>query len=239
MAHLARHGSPETLISHNGTQYTSSVFQKFTQAWNFEHQTSSPGDSQSNEAAEVAVKSAKRVLRKCLKKSWGSLHRTLEPQEHTYWRCQNDPSTATHGTKDLHTSPKFPTSAAALKPERQPDEKPAMEAKKLKTAEYHLHRRVLKPLDIGDQVRVQPLRPNEKAWQPAVVSEKLDARSYKVVSDNGAELRRARKHLRKATPSTWPASNGLQPPAAASSTLRHVYSSATCIFRSTKSLTKG
>ena len=107
----------------------------------------------------------------------------------------------------------LPTSAAALKPERQPDEKPAMEAKKLRNAEYHLHRRILKPLDVGDQVRVQSLRPNEKAWQPAVVSEKVDARSYKVVTDNGAELHRARKHLRKATPSTWPASNVQQPPA--------------------------
>ena len=32
-AHFARHGSPETLISDNGTQYTSSEFQKFAQAW--------------------------------------------------------------------------------------------------------------------------------------------------------------------------------------------------------------
>ena len=83
----------------------SSEFQQFAQGWNFEHQTSSSGDSQSNESAEAAVKSAKRVLRKCLKKSWRSLHRTLEPQEHAYWRPQNEPSTTTHGTKDLHTSP--------------------------------------------------------------------------------------------------------------------------------------
>ena len=34
-------------------------------------------------------------------------------------------------------------------------------------------------------------------------------RSYKVLTDNGAELCRARKHLRKATLSTWPTSNGL------------------------------
>ena len=52
-----------------------------------------------------------------------------------------------------------------------------MKAKKLKTAKYHLHTRVLKSLDVGDQVRVKPLRPNEKAWQQAMVSEKLDARN--------------------------------------------------------------
>ena len=55
--HFAKHGSPETLMSDNGTQYMSSEFQRFTQAWNFKHQTSSPGDSQSNGAAEAAVKS--------------------------------------------------------------------------------------------------------------------------------------------------------------------------------------
>ena len=112
----------------------------------------------SNGAAEAAVKSAKRVLRKNHEDPYiGLLNLRNTPTE----GLKTSPAQRLMGRR---TCTLLPMSAAALKPERQPDEKPTMEAKKLKTAEYHLHTHVLKPLDVGDQVRVQPLRPNEKAW---------------------------------------------------------------------------
>ena len=63
--HFARHGCPEYLISDNGPQYTSSVMKKMVQQWGISHQTSSPGNGQANGAAEAAVETAKRLLRKC------------------------------------------------------------------------------------------------------------------------------------------------------------------------------
>ena len=62
---FSRHGIPHTLVSDNGAQYASAVFRKFAQNWQFVHETSSPGNSQANGAAEAAVKIAKRMLRKC------------------------------------------------------------------------------------------------------------------------------------------------------------------------------
>lgn len=62
--HFARHGIPDILISDNLSLYTSAEFSKFSRQWNFGHKTINPGHSQANRAAEVAVKTAKRMMRK-------------------------------------------------------------------------------------------------------------------------------------------------------------------------------
>ena len=63
-AHFARHGAPDTVVNDNATQYVSTPFKAFTRNWGFTHETISPGNSHANRAAEVAVKIAKRILRK-------------------------------------------------------------------------------------------------------------------------------------------------------------------------------
>ena len=62
---FARHGSPEIIISDNGTQYTSREFKQFCQNWKIEHKTISPGNSKAIGAAEAVVKIAKKMMRKC------------------------------------------------------------------------------------------------------------------------------------------------------------------------------
>ena len=49
---FAHHGIPETVVSDNGTQFTSAEFQQFAASWNFRHITSSPHFPQSNGQAE-------------------------------------------------------------------------------------------------------------------------------------------------------------------------------------------
>lgn len=61
---FSRHGIPEELVSDNGTQYKSSMFQKFTSAWGIQHTTSSPHYPQSNGLAEAAVKVTKTIIKK-------------------------------------------------------------------------------------------------------------------------------------------------------------------------------
>ena len=83
--HFARHGIPDVLTSDNGPQFYSELFRKFSKTWNFHHYLISPGNSKANGAAEAAVKTAKRLMLKCLESEQdihlGLLNLRNTPQE--------------------------------------------------------------------------------------------------------------------------------------------------------------
>ena len=60
---FSHHGVPDTVVSDNGTQFTSAEFRTCADRWNFNHVTSSPHYSQSNGAAERVVKTVKEIFR--------------------------------------------------------------------------------------------------------------------------------------------------------------------------------
>ena len=64
---FARHEIPETCVSGNCSQLTSTEFKIFSRQWTFVHVTSSPTYPQSNGKVEAAVNSAKTVMRKSRK----------------------------------------------------------------------------------------------------------------------------------------------------------------------------
>ena len=60
---------------------------------------------------------------------------------------------------------------------------------------YHdVGAKTLKPLQNDDSVKIQK---QNKSWQPAVVIDKHDPRSYTVRTEDGAQYRRNRRHLLK------------------------------------------
>lgn len=65
---FARYGIPQEEVSDNGSRYTNTrsihQFKEFAREWGFQHTTSSPEYLQCNGAAERAVKTAKRILKK-------------------------------------------------------------------------------------------------------------------------------------------------------------------------------
>ena len=61
---FARYGIPSVLVSDNGPQFTSALFQKFLKDWEIAHKTSSPNFPQSNGLAERTVQTAKDILTK-------------------------------------------------------------------------------------------------------------------------------------------------------------------------------
>ena len=62
---FARHGIPEVLVTDSGTQFTSEMFKHFARKWGFDHVMSSPGNHRANGAAEAAVKTTKRLFKRC------------------------------------------------------------------------------------------------------------------------------------------------------------------------------
>ena len=60
---FSHHGVPETVVSDNGTKFSSAEYGTFADRWNFSHVTSSPHYLQSNGAAERAVETVKEILR--------------------------------------------------------------------------------------------------------------------------------------------------------------------------------
>ena len=66
-SHFARYGILDQVISDNGPQFTADEFAEFSRKWDFEHLTSSPGNSKANGKAESGVKTVKRILKKSIR----------------------------------------------------------------------------------------------------------------------------------------------------------------------------
>jgi transposase InsO family protein len=60
---FSRYGIPTTVITDNGSNFTSEKFKRFTKEWNFQHIASSPNHQQGNGKAEAAVKIAKGLIK--------------------------------------------------------------------------------------------------------------------------------------------------------------------------------
>ena len=63
--HVAKYGIPEEVISDNGPQFASALFEKFSKDFEFKNTTSSPRYP-SNELAERTVQTIKSILKKSL-----------------------------------------------------------------------------------------------------------------------------------------------------------------------------
>ena len=64
---FSRHGIPKSILTDNGSEFTSYSFAQFFEVWKINHKTSSPLYPQSNGLAEKTVQTAKRLLTKALK----------------------------------------------------------------------------------------------------------------------------------------------------------------------------
>ena len=194
--HFARHGIPDTVISDNGPQYSSHEFKNFAQKWGFSHETISPGNSRANGAAEAAVKIAKNLMKKCKKAKedpyLGLLNLRNTPNE----GMETSPVQRLMGRR---TKTLIPTVNNRLMPSTFSTEKERKKLldKKFVVADRYSNRKQLKPLCIGDTVRIQPIDGNKKEWKQATVSEKLSGHSYEVSTDAGKKYRRNRQFLRK------------------------------------------
>ena len=206
--HLARHGIPNKVVTDNAAQYTSAAFKKFSKEWGFEHSTISPGNSQANGAAEAAVKVAKRILKKAKATSQDPYLGLLNLRNAPTEGLVTSPAQRLLGRR---TQSNLPMTEAKLQPSNTTlaNEAKRKEKRRAEAAEQH-PKKDLKPLKIGDNVRMQPIEAGKKEWHEATVTKQHNPRSFEVVTEDGSHFKRNRRFLRKTTPSSH--SNPPKPP---------------------------
>ena len=102
-SHFARYGIPDQVISDNEPQFTSDEFTNFSRTWDFEHLTSSPGNSKANGKADSEVKTAKRMLKKSIRAGTDPYLAVLDYRNTPTQGMTTQPSTTPDEPKDQDT----------------------------------------------------------------------------------------------------------------------------------------
>ncbi|XP_014664331.1 PREDICTED: uncharacterized protein K02A2.6-like [Priapulus caudatus] len=193
--HFARYVIPDKMVSDNGPPFSSREFASFIKRLNIKHQTISPYNSKANGHVESAVKSAKKVMKKCRRSGEDLLLALLNLRNTPTQGVDSSPSQRFLGRR---TKTRVPTTASLLKPRSHETkhEMQQLELNKKRQAKYFdRHAKELPELVQGDVVRMKPFRPGEDRWKKGRVLRRLDERSFEVDVD-GAVYRRNREHLR-------------------------------------------
>ncbi|XP_066970068.1 uncharacterized protein [Macrobrachium rosenbergii] len=194
--HFARHGIPDVLIS----DYSSHLFDDFARKWGFSHEPISPRNSKTNGAVEAAVRIAKNLMKKCKKAKEDPYLGLLNLRYTFHEGLETSPVQRLMGR---HAKTLIPTVSNRLKPSNFSTEKERRKLidKRFAVADRYSNRKQLKPLCIGDTVRVQPIDNKTEEWKQATVSKKLSGHTYVVCTDDGGKYRKNRQFLRKSVKS--------------------------------------
>ncbi|XP_045167174.2 uncharacterized protein K02A2.6-like [Mercenaria mercenaria] len=189
---MSRYGICDVCISDNGPQFASQEFAEFSRKWNFEHRTSSPYHPRSNGLAEKGVSIAKKLLLKA-KESNQDPYISLMEYRNTPLECGYTPAQLLMGRR---TKSVVPVTEKLLEPKTVPPSlvvQKMLQAKEVQKRNFDKNSKPLCPLNVDDYVRIQM----GKTWEPGKITKKHDARSYSVVTEDGAIYRRNRQHLLK------------------------------------------
>jgi len=197
-------GVSDVVVSDGGPQYTSTSFKRFSDIWQFEHIITSPGNTKANGAAEAAVKSVKKLMKKCIAAHEDPYLGLLNVRNTPVEGINLSPTQLMFGRRTKST---LPTTVQNLAPS-VPDSatwKKTKEEKRAKIADrLDQNRRDVRELKIGEAVRLQPLRSGEREWCPATVTRQLNSRDYEVQTAEGRCLRCSRHFVRTTNANSIP-----------------------------------
>ena len=190
-------GIPEVIWSDGGPQFTSSQFKCFVSDWAISHRISSPYHAKSNGRAEAAVKSAKKLLRRCWDVHRGVIDevawsRGIIQHRNTPGSSGKSPAQIVFGKSIRDSLPAHPSTYVTSP---TPDAK--LEQRREETKQrYDAHARDLPEFPVGTHVRVQDVR--TRRWERCgIVIASFPFRRYRIRLDNGREIERNRCHLRR------------------------------------------
>ena len=182
---FSRHGIPDTLVSDNGSQFTSREFTEFSKEWEFKHVTSSPYHPRSNGKAESAVKIVKNIFKKAIsddKDPWLAL---LDYRNTPTEGVNSSPAQRLFSRR---TRTLLPVTSNLLHPKVVDGVEEKLQLKRQRAkAHYDKTAKVLPDLEVGEEVRVQGQR-NTNTWTTGTCVQKLSDRSY-LVNTGGQTVR--------------------------------------------------
>ncbi|KRZ00007.1 Uncharacterized protein T11_5724, partial [Trichinella zimbabwensis] len=172
------HGLPDIIVSDNGTQFTSQVFQEYLNKGGIKHITSAPFHPSSNGQAERMVRTTKESLKKMAHRDW-------EYNLANFLFCQRVTPCTTTGKSpaELLMNRRLRTILDRVQPDVT-SENPEKNFEKIRTFET------------DDQVYAKNYS-SGKIWKPATVVTPTGPLSYKVQTEDGQLWRRHVDQLRK------------------------------------------
>lgn len=197
-SYFARYGCPDVVVSDNGPQFDCKEFAKFASDWEFEHCPTSPYNSKANGKVEAAVKTAQSLLRKS-RDAGTDMYIALLDYRNT--PTQGLDSSPVQRLMNRRTKTLLPTKRSLLQPRVFYPEKEKRKLQEKQEGQERLYNRKtkdLQPLEEGDVVLMKPFKLGQREWKKAVVTKRVDERSYDVEEQEGEGVyRRNRCHLRK------------------------------------------
>jgi len=194
--HFTRFGIPCKMNSDNANQFTSSKFRKFAKAWDIEQYTSSPHHPNANGMAESAVKTAKKILKKCKVNKQDTFLAILN---HRNTPSQEMDTSPVQRLLNRRTRTLLPTVSKLLESkgkDLQHKRKRLKHKQDLQASSYNKGAKDLPSFSEGAVVRMKPYKLGDKVWEKAVVTKRMDVRSYEICAEDGNIYRRNRVHLK-------------------------------------------
>ena len=190
---FSEHGTPEKLISDNGPQFSSAVFESFKKDWNFNHVTSSPRYPQSNGFIERQVKTVKAAMEKAR-----DAH--TDPNKALQYLRATPIDAHLPSPSELLLGRKIRTNLPGKIPNQLPEKDAIYQRLQSRQDEQKAyfdkrHPTNLPPMQEGQQIRVQNQETGK--WERGRITKKRpEPRSYEVETESGQILRRNRRHIR-------------------------------------------
>ena len=207
---FSRNGIPDLFISDNARQFDCQQFRQFSNDWEFEHDTSSPGFAQSNGQAERTVQTVKKLIKKCVRAGDDPFIALLEYRNTPIDGCDNFSPSQMLNSRLLKR--KLPTAKNLLKPHVVPSMSDQLALRQMKQKYYHdkSAKPELPQLDTGQEIK---FRGPEGKWRNGTVAGKHEMpRSYIVQGESGRMFRRNRRHMFPIPNTKEPIHEHLQPP---------------------------
>ena len=182
---FSRHGIPKSIVTDNGSQFTSYSFAQFSKVWKINHKTSSLLYPQSNGLAEKTVQTAKRLLTTALKTNRNPYLNIFE-YRNTPIRQEGSPAQLLMGRRlrKLISMTNKQLQQQTVKPSfvrRQ-----FVQRRQNNKRYYDRNAKPLRPLQKRDRVHHQV----GKTWEPAIVVGKATTRFYDIKTEEGSTYRR-------------------------------------------------